>query len=458
MAAVTDAQGLAATVSGGEALRQALDAARERYETRNPRSRAAWQAACGAMPGGNTRTVLFHDPYPLQIVRGDGCRIEDADGHRYLNLLGEYTAGLYGHSDPRIRRAIDEALDGGWNLSGHNRFEAELAALICARFPSIERVRFTNSGTEANLMAIGTARVLTGRDRVMVFDGGYHGGLLYFGKGGSPLNAPYDYLVGRYNDADGARATIAAHAAELACVVVEPVMGSGGAIPAEPGFLQALRDATTQAGALLVLDEVMTSRLAPGGAQQLHGVRPDLTTLGKYLGGGMSFGAFGGAEPVMRRFDPRAPDALPHAGTFNNNVLSMAAGAVGLREIFTPQACESLNARGDALRRSLGELFRRHGVAAQATGAGSMIGVHFTDAPIRCYADTAASDPLRKELLFFALLEQGIYMARRGFIALMLPVSDADCEQALAAFERVLVANAAAFAPAQNRPEASFRR
>ncbi|MFI5015075.1 MAG: aspartate aminotransferase family protein, partial [Hyphomicrobiales bacterium] len=334
----------------------ALAEARERFVERNPKSKAAYAEACSAMPGGNTRTVLFYAPFPLAIAGGAGCFLRDADGHEYLDLLGEYTAGLYGHSHPIIRAAIDRALDGGINLSGHNLLEAKLARVVCDRFPSLDLIRFTNSGTEANLMALATATVATGRRKILVFDGGYHGGVLYFGGGGAPVNAPHQFVVGRYNDAASSRELIEQHGSELAAILVEPMLGSGGCIPGDRDFLQTLREGATRCGAVLIFDEVMTSRLSPGGLQEALGIIPDMTTLGKYIGGGMSFGAFGGRADLMGRYDPRRPDALPHAGTFNNNILTMSAGLAGMTEIFTPEAARRLTALGEDLRRRLNAL------------------------------------------------------------------------------------------------------
>ena len=210
-------------------LDDALDEARATYVARRPKSKAQHEAARNVMPGGNTRTVLYYGPFPICAAKGEGAFLTDIDGHRYLNLLGEYTAGIYGHSHPVIRAAIDAALDNGINYGAHNRMEAELAAIVCARFPAIELVRFTNSGTEANLMALSTARHTTGRSKVMVFKGGYHGGLLYFGGGGIPINAPFPFVLARYNDIDGTRASIKREAADLAAILVEPMMGSADA-------------------------------------------------------------------------------------------------------------------------------------------------------------------------------------------------------------------------------------
>ncbi|HEY8289397.1 MAG TPA: aminotransferase class III-fold pyridoxal phosphate-dependent enzyme, partial [Acetobacteraceae bacterium] len=348
----------------------ALAEAKEAYVTHNPKSLARYVEATAVMPGGNTRTVLHYAPFPLAMARAEGCRLWDMDGAEYVDFLGEYTAGIYGHSHPVIRAAVDRALSGGINFGASNMTEARFARAVCDRF-GLERVRFTNSGTEANLLAISLARIFTGRPKVLVFDGGYHGAVFGFAGGGSPINAPFDYVLAPYNDIAGTQALIARHAAELAVVILEPMMGGGGCIPAEPAFLAMLRAETSAAGALLILDEVMTSRLSPGGLQQTRGVQPDLTTLGKYVGGGMSFGAFGGRADIMDLFDPRRPNALPHAGTFNNNVLTMAAGLAGLTEVYTPDAANVLNARGDALRNRLNALCQAQGVPVQFTGIGS---------------------------------------------------------------------------------------
>lgn len=407
----------------------ALGEARERYAARRPGSRARHEAACRVMPGGNTRTVLFHGPFPLCAAGGEGATLIDVDGHRYLNLLGEYTAGLFGHSNPVIRRAIVAALDRGINLGAHNVPEAELAAIVCARFPSIELVRFTNSGTEANLMAVATARHVTGRQKVMVFGGGYHGGLLYFGGGGIPINAPYPFVVAPYNDLERTRALIRDHAADLAAILVEPMMGSAGCIPATIEFLSLLRQEATAAGAVLIFDEVMTSRFSAGGAQALDNVVPDMTTLGKYIGGGMSFGAFGGRSDIMGIYDPTVPGSMPHAGTFNNNMLTMAAGLAAMTEVFTPTVASELHARGEGLRDRLNRSFRNAGVALQMTGRSSLMNLHATALPVRSVADLAHSNDAVKELIFLDLLERGCYVARRGFLALSLAVTDQDIER-----------------------------
>jgi glutamate-1-semialdehyde 2,1-aminomutase len=424
-------------------LAQALASAKAAFVAANPESRARHEAALSVMPGGNTRTVLFYDPFPLCIARGAGARLWDVDGHEYVDFLGEFTAGLFGHSHPVIRAAIDTALDGGISLSGHNRLEAELAAIVCARFPSIAQLRFTNSGTEANLLALAAATAYTGRRKILVFAGAYHGGVLTFAGGASPVNVPHDFLIAPYNDAERTAALIHQHADALAAILVEPMLGAGGCIPGEPGFLALLRAEATRHGIVLIFDEVMTSRLSPGGRQRLLGIAPDLTTLGKYIGGGSSFGAFGGRAEIMRLFDPRRPDALSHAGTFNNNVISMAAGIAGMRDVFTPAACEALNAQGDALRERLNTICRRHGARLQVTGLGSIMSFHGTDAPIRAPADLARADTAIKDLVFFDLVARGCYLARRGLMSLSLPIADAECERLAAALDAILAARGA---------------
>ena len=422
----------------------AVEGARQRYAERNGASAEAFEKARQVMPGGNTRTVLFHGPFPVRVVRGEGPWLFDADGHRYLDLLGEYTAGLFGHSHPVIRAAIDKALDGGWNFGAHNTYEIELAELICSRFPSIERVRFTNSGTEANLMALGAARSYTGRETVVVIDGGYHGGVLYFGHGPSPVNAPYPTILARYNDPDGLREIFASHGAEIACVLVEPMMGSGGCIPATDEFLDALRSVTRDAGSLLIFDEVMTSRSAAGGFQSKCGVLPDMTTLGKYVGGGMSFGAFGGREDIMAQFDPRSADALPHAGTFNNNVVTMSAGIAAMRDIFTQDRADRLFRLGEDLRKRLNDLFTEKGATFQMTGVGSIMGLHAHRAPVLRPGEAVGDDRL-KELFFLELLEAGYYMARRGFIALNLEIDETHLDDFVGTVDGILDRHEALF-------------
>jgi glutamate-1-semialdehyde 2,1-aminomutase len=427
-------------------LAAAAAEAEARYVAANPKSAARHRKAAASMPGGNTRTILHYQPFPLTIAGGERCNLRDIDGHVYADFLGEYTAGLYGHSNPVIQAAIRKAVEDGIALGGPNSYEADLAAELCKRFPSVERVRFCNSGTEANLFAISTARLFTGRAAIMVFHGAYHGGVFYFGQHKAGINAPFPRIYATYNDIDGTRALIDKHAAELAAVLVEPMQGSGGGIAATPEFLRMLRDACTRHGIVLIFDEVMTSRLSPGGLQKLRGVTPDMTSFGKYLGGGASFGAFGGRADIMARYDPSRADAVSHAGTFNNNVISMAAGLAGLRDLYTPAAADRLNEAGDRLRERLNALAAAQDVPLQALGVGSIMALHFHRGPVSKPQDLWAEDAAAaatladlQKLLHLDLLDQGQYMARRGFISLSLPMTEAELGRFAAAVEEFLV-------------------
>jgi glutamate-1-semialdehyde 2,1-aminomutase len=420
------------------ALNLAAARAEAVYTQRCAASRELWKRACDVLPGGNTRTVVYWDPFPLTFVRGEGARLVDADGHAYVDMLGDYSAGLYGHSHPAIRAAIERALADGMTLGGLNRYEARLAELICARFPSCDKIRFTNSGTEANLMAITAARIATGRPEVLVFDGGYHGGVFAFTSRDNKVLAPFPWRFGTYNDLEATLPVIEKEPEKLAAIIVEPMMGGAGAIPGTPEFLRGLREVAAKHGVALIFDEVMTSRMGAGGVQGKLGIRPDLTTFGKYLGGGMNFGAFGGAERFMAIFDSRRGDsAIGHAGTFNNNVITMAAGVAGLTEVFTPAAAEALHARGEALRARINAATRDLGAPFQATGIGSIMALHPQEGAIRRTADLTVPQALRK-LLHLEMLTRGYNFARRGYVTVSLPLTDAELDGFVAALLEVV--------------------
>lgn len=404
------------------------------FVAKRPKTAALHERAKAVMPGGNTRTVLYSAPFPIRAERAEGCTIWDVDGHSYLDLVGEYSAGIYGHSNPRIHRAVNDALAQGLNMGAHHTREVIFAEAVTSRF-DLDLVRFTNSGTEANMMALAAARCFTGRKKIMPMEGGYHGGTLYFSHGASPVNAPFDCVLARFNDIEKTRALIVQHADDLAAVILEPMLGGGGCLPAAPEFLAMLREETARRGIVLVFDEVMSSRLHPKGLSAKYGIQPDIKTLGKYIGGGMSFGAFGGSHAIMEQFDPSRPNALPHAGTFNNNTLTMTAGHVGLTEIFTAEACVALNERGEELRRAINDLCMGYQAAFQATGVGSMITLHPIAGSIVKPEDADRADKRLKRLLYLYLLDQGIYIAERGFMALSLVVSAVDRQRLLDALE-----------------------
>jgi len=426
---------------------QLIDAVRSEiaaYVDRNPRSAARHERAAKSMPGGNTRSILHFEPFPLAFERGEDAYLWSLDGERYVDFLGEFTAGLYGHSQAAILDAVRNALDRGLSFGGVNELEPRLAELICARFPSVDLVRFTNSGTEANLMALALAVVTTGRRKILVFRGGYHGGVLTFGETPSPVTVPHEWLLADYDDVAGTRDLIRAHARDLAAVLVEPMLGAGGCVPASQKFLEMLRTESTATGALLVFDEVMTSRLAPGGLQSLVGVTPDLTTLGKYLGGGLTFGAFGGRADLMAAYDPTRPGALFHAGTFNNNVLTMSAGIAGLEHVLDDATLTNVNERGDRLRAALDAVARPDGL--HVSGRGSLMTIHPAPYPIIASTPLSDSQAAVKELIFFGLINRGFWLARRGMLTVSIPVTDDMARELVAALAEVLATHREALA------------
>ena len=423
------------------------------FTAQNPKSAEAHKASCAHLPGGNTRSVLHSLPFPLTFSSGSGPYLTDLDGHRYTDFLGEYTAGIYGHSNPVIQKAIQDVMSTGWNLGGHSRHEKQLAEIVCERFgPTMELVRFTNSGTEANMLALATARAWTGgREKVLVFEGGYHGSTLSFHKGQGQVNLPYEWVVGTYNDVPATERLVNSLPSEsLAAILVEPMLDSGGAIPGTLEFLRYLRTAATQLGALLILDEVMTSRLAYRGLGDKMGVRADLMTLGKWIGGGMSFGAFGGRGDIMSLYDP-AKCQLVHAGTFNNNVVSMAAGIAGCG-ILSKEKLDALNEKGEWMQDRMRAILqshlygeppgdevdgkREHGRERSmwVSGIGSIMAIHF-------------AKPKLQELFFHFMLQHGMYLAPRGFIALSIEITSLDIDEFLEAAEHFVKTHLAMLRP-----------
>ncbi|RMI14848.1 aspartate aminotransferase family protein [Sinorhizobium meliloti] len=414
------------TSSQNSTLDASVLEARQRYAAKRSNSAALHRKALSVLPGGNTRTVLAYAPFPTAMARGEGCRLWDIDGNAYFDLCGEYTAGLFGHTETRIHSALHQAMARGLSLAAVGEAEQRLASILCERFRGIDMIRFTNSGTEANLIAVSAARVATGRSHIIAFRGGYHGSVLYFPvTGTSPIAAPFPVTVCEYNDTEGTVAAIKTVGHDLAAVIVEPMLGSGGCIAGSPEFLKTVAEATRATGALLIFDEVMTSRMSGGGMQQRLDIQPDVTTLGKYVGGGMSFGAFGGRREVMEIFASR----VSHAGTFNNNVMSMAAGIAAMGKVFTPAVADGLFSLGEHLRDKLNAICETSGAPLQFTGIGSLATPHFRRGDITCAYATSAVEEKMKELFFFDMLDAGIYLARRGMTALTLPTTETDLTQ-----------------------------
>ena len=415
----------------------ALEQAHHQYTKSNPKSLKSHEQACNYLPGGNTRTVLHTTPFPLTIASGKDTHLTTLDNHTYVDFLGEYTAGIYGHNNPTIRTAVESALDKGWNYGGQNELEPQLAKIVCERFPAIDLVRFVNSGTEANMMALATALAFTGKTKVLLFNKGYHGSTISAISGGTgsakaSINLPHDFIVGTYNDGPGTESLVSSiPKGSLAAILVEPMLGSGGCFAGTKEFLGTLRRLAIEHNALLIFDEVMTSRLHYNGLGSQSGVTPDMMSLGKWIGGGMSFGAFGGRRDIMSLYDPRTGQ-LQHPGTFNNNVFTMNAGIAGCN-LLTASTLNKLNTLGSDMKTQLDTVLSSHNilqdgkipsspvtdaqqVATHPTrppkmfikGEGSLLTVQF-GGPDRDFL---------QGLFYHHMLQSGIYMAQRGFIAL----------------------------------------
>jgi glutamate-1-semialdehyde 2,1-aminomutase len=424
------------------------------YQKRTPKSGALWSAAKQVMPGGDTRTNTFFLPHPLFIERGEGCRLVDVDGNIYLDFIANYTSMIHGHAHPKIVEAVSQQLSRGTAFASPVESQIQLASAICSRVSSIERVRFCNSGTEATMNAIRAAKAFTGRNKIIKMEGGYHGShdaalisvapsLTQVGPRSSPHSVPdleglfgsvlEDVLVVPFNDIEDASQIIERNAKDLAAVIVEPMLGSGGGIPANADFLRFLRDATRSAGALLIFDEIITFRLSFGGAQEIYGITPDLTTLGKTIGGGFPVGAFGGNAEVMALFDPTRRK-LFQGGTFNGNAVSMVAGFVTL-ELLTRREIVRINALGELLRQGLSKALADSAVPGQAIGVGSLLQVHFGKEPVTDYRSAAAGSKELVPLLHLTLLNRGIFTSTRNSLCISTPMGENEVHQAVGAFK-----------------------
>jgi glutamate-1-semialdehyde 2,1-aminomutase len=411
-------------------LENVIEDARRRYKAANPLSDAAEEDALQYLPGGNTRSVLHYEPFPLTMVSGEGAELTDLDGHRYVDFVGEYSAGLFGHSDPRIKAAIDEALDAGVAMGAPMKYERVLAGLLCERYPALDQVRFCNSGTEANLMALTTACAVTGRRKLLAFRESYHGGVIKFPGGRCELNVPYDFVLADFNDIEGTAALIRGLGDELAAVIVEPILGAGGNIPANREFLNTLRSCTQEVGALLIFDEIKTARLGPAGVQGMLDIKPDLTTVGKFIAGGLPTGAFGGRADLMARYDPRHGRGWNHAGTFNNNACSMAAGCAAMGDVFTPERAAEFLEWSEAFRLSLNDMFAEKSVPMYANGMGSIIAIHFSKVATKKPTDITAGCQSLRPLLHMEMLLEGVLICKRGDFFLSLPMNETHLTKA----------------------------
>ena len=431
------------------------------YEAANPKSREAFQRSIRVLPGGVTRTLCFFPPFPCYADYGEGCYFVDIDGNRRLDLFNNATSLILGHRPPAVMKAVREQLSRGTAFQTNTGFETRLAEMLVDRVSSVEQIRFTNSGSEGTLMAIRAARAFTGRPKIAKIEGGYHGThdaveisvrppLDSAGPLESPVAVPgsagitpgvlQDIVLLPYNNLQAAGAILAREASQIAGVIVEPILGSVGFIPAEGEFLVGLRAEADRHGMVFILDEVQSFRLRRGGAQALFGIRPDLTTFGKIIGGGFPVGAFGGRRDIMTLFDVSSGRAeIPHAGTFNGNPITMAAGIATLEQL-TESAFGGLNATGDRVRRRLRELGAKHAVPMQVTGIGSMFKVHFSALPVRDYRSGRQASQAIHEALFMFGLNRGLFLSSGGRCCLSTAMGDAEVEKYLATAEEFLIA------------------
>jgi len=393
---------------------------------------------------------------PVFFKSAKGAWLVAEDGRKYIDYIGSWGPMILGHCHPSVIDAVVETAKQGLSFGAPCVLETRIAEKICALVPSIERVRMVNSGTEATMSAIRLARGHTGRDKIIKFEGCYHGHsdslLIKAGSGALTLGVPSSPGVPAglaehtvtlpYNDADAVRAAFAELGVQIACVIVEPIAGNMNMVPPVPGFLETLRDECAEAGALLIFDEVMTGfRVAKGGAQALFGIEPDLTTLGKVVGGGMPAAAFGGRADVMASIAPDGP--VYQAGTLSGNPVAMAAGLATLALIDQPGFYESLGKKTQRLTEGLARAAADTGVAVSTEHEGGMFGLVFTDSgPVRSYAQVAAADVERFRRFFHGMLDEGVYLAPSAFEAGFVSAahSEADIDATIAAARKVFSA------------------
>ncbi len=429
-----------------------------RYIESTPKSRALWEEACRYLPDGDSRHSIFWKPYPIFTESARGAVVTDADGVERLDFINTMTTMILGHGPATVLEAARDQMDCGLAYNSPNRHQVELASLLCERVPSFDQVRFTNSGTEATLNAIRAARAYTGRSKIAKVEGGYHGThdavmvslRIDPATGGeydnpSPVASSAGLVEGTldqaviipYNDVPVAREILGRHREELAAVIVEPVMGSVGMLPADGAYLQMLRDFADASGAILIFDEVISFRVLPGGAQQHYGVTPDLTALGKIIGGGFPVGAFGGRSDIMRLYSPLSGPVINHGGTFNANPVTMAAGVATLTEL-SPTVYRRLAELTDMLRQGVQQVCAELEQPVLVTGLGSLFGIHFTDQPLRNYRDIAACDKALSERVFMGMLNEGFLLAPNLVGAMSTALGEVEVDAFVRGFRRVL--------------------
>lgn len=431
----------------------------ETYAATTPASERLYREARRYIAGGVTRSTIHLRPHPVYVTRGDGARVWDADGVERLDFIGNYTALILGHRHPAVLAAIERQLARGTAFAAANAEEIALARELCARLPSVELLHFTNSGTEATLFAMRLARAHTGRQAIARFEGCYHGthdaaevSVAPDPAAAGPDDAPLpvadspglpdavlaETVVLPFNDSRAVAEILRRHRHRVAGVIIDPLMSATGLVPARPEFLHELRRVTEELGMVLIFDEVISFRVGASGVQGRCGVRPDLTTLGKIIGGGLPVAAFGGRRELMELLDPERPRPVPHGGTYNGHPLGMAAGMAAMNEL-TPEVFDRLDEQGGWLRSQLEELFADHRVPAHVTGMGSLFNVHFTDRePVDYRSARRGSSSERAHRFLLGMLNHGVLMAARGLGALCTPMGPAELRAFVGAADRAL--------------------
>jgi glutamate-1-semialdehyde 2,1-aminomutase len=422
------------------------------------RSAAAFERAQRVIPGGvNSPVRAFRSVggTPVFVKSADGCMLVDIDGNAYIDYVMSWGPLILGHAHPIVIAAVRDAAQSGTSFGAPTEAESDLAELVISMVPSIDKVRFCSSGTEATMSALRLARGFTGRDKVVKFAGCYHGHgdafLISAGSGALTNGVPdspgitegvsRDTLVVDYNDIAGLKAAFREHGTEIAAVIVEPYVGNMGLVLPVPGFLETMRELTAHHGSVLIFDEVMTGfRVAPGGVQEREGIIPDLTTLGKIIGGGLPVGAFGGRTEIMDQLSPVGP--VYQAGTLSGNPLAMAAGLATLRGLQAPGVYAHLETLGARFASGMSEVFSRHGVPHVTANRGSMVGFFLTDGPVTNLSEAKRSDTALYGRLFHAMLDRGVYLAPSQFEAGFLSTAHrpTDVEHTLAMADEALTA------------------
>ncbi|MCY3901382.1 MAG: aspartate aminotransferase family protein [Caldilineaceae bacterium] len=411
-----------------------------------------WDArAKKSLPGGDTRASSYYTPYPAYMVRGEGCYLYDLDENRYIDFLNNYTSLIHGHAHPATVSAIQEQAARGTVLGSAAEVTVEHAEMLCSRVPSLESVRYCNSGTEATHLAMRAARAFTGKDVIVKMDGGYHGSHDYVQVNVKPDTAEEDLPRRRlttrgvpaavmegmqvvpFNDLDALEDLLRAHSGEIAAIILEPVLGSGGGVEPQPGYLRGVRQLADTYDVLLIFDEILTFRLDVGGIQSAVGVTPDLTSVAKFIGGGLPLGAFGGRQEIMAPFAPAHPQTIPHNGTFNGNNVTMAAGLATMMAYGTEEV-EQINDLGQRLKDGFNRAFQAAGVKARAAGLGSIIPIHWSEGEIRTARDAVAAQEAARtlpKLLHMEMMNRGIFSAPRGQFTISTPMTAREIDTAV---------------------------